>query len=316
MYKTYRQFLFTVVCVAIVGCIPQSTSVDVLPPTSITSVELQESQNHQKQAEECQIAILEKKQRILLLKQDYQGALNLMLQLEEELFKKSMLAEECPYETLRIIRDTYCYLYLALGKDEEALQKILEIDLPVDPDPMSAFADWRTKTLIMERLNMFDEVIDEYKALVGQSPTSHEFYPDVLLGLTILHIFQGDFESAQDTIDRYKDYLQSLPMPVRRILQYDPMYTEYLSSMEYYINNLTETYVVRLVKGYLEPPTRDPDNPNLLILTIPGNGYEFVSKTDGTILTLDDIRKILAERLLYDPFPILDSFSSPPTELQ
>jgi hypothetical protein len=57
--------------------------------------------------------------RFFLLKQDYQGALNLMPQWEnEELRVKSR--EEFGEEYLSLL----CYLYIALDKDKVALQKL------------------------------------------------------------------------------------------------------------------------------------------------------------------------------------------------
>ncbi|MDR0327329.1 MAG: hypothetical protein LBI05_03425 [Planctomycetaceae bacterium] len=82
--------------------------------------------------------------------------------------------------------------------------------------------------------------------------------------------------------------------------------------MEYYINNLTETHTLDVAKGALQPPIRDPDDPNQCIMDIPGNGFGFVSKVDGSFFTFDDI-PVEPE---HDPFPLQDSLSEPQDELE
>jgi len=308
MRKTCYNFLFTVVCAVSVSCTPHNTSVNISRPENPDTQELHDNQYDCEQDQDCSMTVHEK-QRILLLEQDYQGALNLMPQIEKELLAEGMLGGIPLIETLRGIRHRYCYLYMAMGRDAEALHKVMEIELPIDPDPISAFADWRVKILVLERLNRVDEIIDDINAFLNvPNADSHGYYPEVLLGLIYTQIVKGDFESAQNSISQYRNSLQGLLTHVSGIQQYDPMYTEDLSLAEYYINNLTETHTARFVKGELMPPARNPDNPNTLFLLLPGNRFEIVSKTDGSLFTLDDFREIFAEQLLHNPFPTIQDF--------
>jgi hypothetical protein len=227
MYKVYYQFLFTVLCVVGVSCILHNTSVETLELANPNTEELHDDQCSQKQEQNSKMTLLEQ-HRTLLLAQDYQGALELMPELEKELRENVMLQKEMvakdriesdPYiETLRGIRTAYCYLYMVLGRDEEALQKIKEIELPVDTDPELAYFDIHGKLRILERLNMVDEVIDEAKTLLNNPNIGHRLqtdspvcYAEIMSTLLLAQLVKGDFDSAQNTIDQFRNYLRGRP---------------------------------------------------------------------------------------------------------
>ena len=136
------------------GCIPHVADIDTFHPANPDARELHGNQCDMEQEQNCKVTIREK-QRILLLNQDYQGALDLMPQVKEamleeamlarEVFEKGMLAEDPVNMALRKIRYVYCYLYVAVGRDKEALQKIKEIELPIHDDTGMAFFDNQVK---------------------------------------------------------------------------------------------------------------------------------------------------------------------------
>ena len=194
MYKTCHPFLFTVICVVGVSCAPHGASIDVLPSTNPSAEELQDNQCSHEQDQDCNMTVHEK-QRILLLEQDYQGALDLMPQLEKELLEKAMLAGEPPYEALGTIRLGYSYLYVALGREKEALQKIMEIELLIEDAPDLELIDFVDKIIVMQRLNRVDEIIDEINRILNDSRIRPVLPVDYALMMGILiatQIMKGD----------------------------------------------------------------------------------------------------------------------------
>ena len=200
-----------------------------------------------------------------------------------------------------------------MGRDEDALQKIMEIGFPITADPLRIFMDSRIKIHVMERLNMIDDIIDELNtilndpnigpALLREAPV---FHAEAMETLIIAQIAQGDFESARNNISDLRNLLLRWPTHISEILQVHSTLSENLSLAEYYINHLVETHVVHFVKGEVEPPVRNPDEPDEIVIGMPDNGFAIVSKTDGNLFTLYDLRKILAASIP-DPFPVLQN---------
>ena len=326
MYRTCYQFLFTALCVATVSCTPHGTNIDTSQAVP-DAKKLSDNQSNRKQDQDNKMTIREK-QKTLMLAQDYQGALDLMPQLEKELLEKAILEkemfekgilEENPVNmALRMIRHMYCYLYVALGRDEEALQKFMEIELPTHDDPDWVLLDNQVKILIMKRLNMLDGIIDETNTILNKpnivpmlQVDSSQQYAMAMIGLIHAQLAKGDFESAQNNIYTFKDYLQRYPTHFNMVSQWHSTSSAYLSVAEYYVNNLTETHTACFVKCELVPITRDPNNPDRLNFDLPNIAYDFVSKTDGSLFTSDDLRAKLAESLL-DPFQLSSEDDSPP----
>ena len=319
MYRTYYlQLLFAVVCAISAGCIPRSTDVDSSQSANLDAKGVHDHHSNQEQEQNCKMTIHEK-QKLLMLAKDYQDALDLMPQLEKELlgseFEKRMLMQDPINGNLYTIRQIYTYLYVALGRDEEALQKILEIDLPVDANPLAALMEVYTKTTVLARLNLVDEVIDEYHTFLNGQDTGpalkadfHALYAEVLCELICAQVVKGDFESVQSNIDelRYfvRDWWKHREFYEFRLLH--SKYNEFITYVGYYINNLSETHIACFIHEELKPPMRSPEEPDKVEFGLPRTGLDFVSKTDGSSFTLDDLRKALAESMP-DPFPVLQN---------
>jgi hypothetical protein len=315
--KMINQLLLIVVCIICVSFTLLATNEVVLSQSSnLDTKKIQGDQPFEEQERSNKMTIQEQ-QRILLLKQDYQGALDLMPQLEkellaEELRDKELLAkgklEGKPFDqALRTIRSTYCYLYKALGREKEALQIILEIELPITTDPELLYDDSMEKILVLGRLNMIDEIIDEINTCfndpnIGQQ-TDTLPHAVMLYLLINAKLIKGDIESAQKSIDQMRNNLRRWPTHMIKVLQEHAKNSEMLSYVEYYINNLTETHMVRIVKREWKPPIQSPYDPKKIILDSPGIAFECVSKTDGSYFTVEDFRKIQAKKLQdQDPF--------------
>jgi hypothetical protein len=130
-----------------------------------------------------------------------------------------------------------------------------------------------------------------------------------MLCLISAQVVEGDLESAQNNIRQLRNYMRKWPTHLSRELQqYYWRYNKLLSMMEHYMNTLTETHTACIVKGELIPPTRVAETDECS-LVLSGPECRFVSKIDGSVLTLDDLRKALGEQF-HDPFPLL------PTEPQ
>jgi len=324
MYKICYPFLLTVVCIIGVGCIPLGTNVDTLQPANPDAKELQDYQHNMDQEQGSNMTS-DEKQKTLMLAQDYQGALDLMPQVAKELlenamkekekFEQGMLKREPICEALSKIRFTYVYLYLALGKDEEALQKLRDIELPAVADLEFAYMDSSIKILILKRLNMHEEVIEETNAiltnigpaLLGEGHILEHAHE--MMGLIIAQIATGDLESAQNNIDQLRNYLRRWPMHISEVQHFHANCSEMLALAEHYINHLTETHTIRFAKGTLEPPTRCPDNPDNISFEIPPIAFGFFCNADGRPFTYDDLCEILAKSLP-DPFPLLERDST------
>ena len=321
MYQTFYPFLFVVLCVTGVSCIPNGTSVDTSQSVNQEVKELSDNQSNQKQDQDNRMTI-HKKIKKLMLAQDYQGALDLMPLLEIELlgktFEKGMLEKEPINENLSAIRYVYTYLHVALGRDAEALQKIREIELPVEVNPVGAVHEMIFKTTVLERLNMVDEAIDEYNLFLSNqeivSVLKADFpllYAEMMCSLIVAQIVEGDFKSVQNNIDKLKNYMQELPTYISEFRQIKSKYNEFIAYIEHYINNLTETHVACFIHEISEPPTRVPEYPDKIDFGLPRVGLDFVSKSDGSSFTLDDLREMLAKSLP-NMFPVLpDSDSAP-----
>jgi hypothetical protein len=214
MQKAFYPFLFAVVCIISASCTPYSIDVENSQSANSNAEELLDYHCNKEQEQDCKMTIREK-QRVLLLEQDYQGALNLMPQLEKELLEKAMLERETFAEgmivrdplidALREIRVTYVYLYIALGKDEEALQKIRGIELSIDTDPVLAYLDVHLKICVLERLNMVDKIIDEINTILDNPNVGFVlwtnfplYYAKATSALLFAQIVKEDFESAKD----------------------------------------------------------------------------------------------------------------------
>jgi len=316
MYRLFHYFIFAVVCAVGVGCIPHSANVDTVLPANADKPGVQDRQSSPVQEQDCQMTVLEKN-KLLMLAQDYQGALDLMPQLEWELlggeFEKGMLIQDPINGNLYVIRHIYTYLYVALGKDEEAFQKILEIDLPVDANPLAALMEMHTKTTVLARLNLVDQVINEYNTFLYSQDIGPALkvdfpalYAEAVCELIMAQVVKGDFESAQSNIDnlRYfvRDWWKHREFYEFRLLY--SKYNEFITYVQYYIYNLTETHVACFVHEELEPPTHHPDKPDEIGHGLPRVGLDFVSKTDGNSFTLDDLRRTFAESMT-GPFPVL-----------
>jgi len=261
MYKTFYPFLFATVCIVGASCTPHSANVSTLQSANPNAEELLDNQGNEEQKQGGEMTSIEK-QRVLLLEQDYQGALDLMPRVAKELLEKAklekeMLDREPIRETLSRIRHTYAYLYLALGRDEEALQKIREIELPVAADIDFAHMDSSITIILLERLNMFDEVIDEANAILTNTGPAllREGrileHAQMMIGLITAQIATGDLEYAQNNIDQLRNYLRRWPIHISEVQQHHANAGEILALAEHYINHLTETHVIRFEKGTL-----------------------------------------------------------------
>ena len=119
MYKTWHTFFFIIVCVVSAGCVPHSTNVGVSQFADPDVIESQDNHYEKEQDQRCEMtykAIF----KVLLLEQDYQGALDMMPQvaqemleeelLEKETFEKGMLERDPAGYALRTSIVTYCFL--------------------------------------------------------------------------------------------------------------------------------------------------------------------------------------------------------------
>jgi len=309
MYKIYCRLLSVAVTVVVIGCVPHGTNVDTFQPANPDERELRENQCSIEQ--DCQMTIREK-YRVLLLGQDYQGTLALMPQVKEAMLEEAMLEKEMSEKgmldhdpvaiALRMIRFLYCYLYVALGRDEEALQKYIEMELPTYDDPGLVFMDSQVKIFLLKILNMFDEIIDESNKILDNPDIEPllgidypPFYAITKFPLIHAQLAKGDFESAQNNIDQLRNYLQGYPAHIYVDQQWYSACNIYLSLAEYYISNLIETHTACFGKGEQVPPSRDPSDPKKLFFDLPKIGHDFISKTDGSLFTLEDFPEALAE---------------------
>jgi len=311
-----------------VGCVPQNAQVNMQPMELGNSAAL---------TQEEKILTAIEKQRILLLQQDYQGALDLMPLVEIELLLEESL-EVAAERSLSM----YCYLYAALCRDEEALQKIMEYEQsrdttfkgtnlePVDWADLPAVEEHLFilhKVTIMSRLNMANEIAKELNALLDNKDVGHVlftevplFYAMALNGLICAQLVKGDLESAKNNIIRCRDYMYEHYDPVKGFSgpasfgrkHYFSCH-ENLNELEYFIDNLTNTHFVRYVKVSVEPPERDPECPVTIKFGLPLIAYEFVSKVDGSLFTTDDFRKATSVSP-HDLAPVLDPFADHQTE--
>ena len=311
------QLLFLLICFVNIGCTPRSTNTGDVPLSESLNLEVQsvctDMDNINKEQENI-MSSYEKRVKSLMVNQDYQGALNLMPQLESELQEKW-----ADIGISAVIRGIYCYLYVALGRDEEALQNLMEFKLPNDNDPELAYlvvALYFDKVAVMSRLNMADGIISETKAIHNNHDlmsSLHEkapyLYLDTLDALFFAQLAKDDLESAQYTVKQKREYLKKFSYkPSYKTVegqQFFFKYNEALLFHEYYLNNLTTTHTFCFVKNKPDPPVYAPDAPDKIkygLLT----KCEFASKTDGSLFTIEDFRKVTAASLI-DPFPIIDT---------
>jgi hypothetical protein len=221
MYKIYYLILFTVVCIIGVGCLPRDTDGGAPQPA-----------NHKDDEQGDKITNWEQC-KVLLWAQNYQCALDMMPQVENELLERAKLldsersSDDAIRFAIRHVRLTYCYLYMTLGKDEEALQKMMEFELPIDDDPNLAYMDCRGKILIMERLGMVDEIIDELNTILNNPDVGNAlletgsiyFHAQAMIGLICAQIKKGDFESARHNINQCWSNLRRWPTHIDEVQQ-------------------------------------------------------------------------------------------------
>ena len=339
---TYRYLtLIALISFTHASCVPQNVSTNAQPTETgypevlaekmdietVGNMRYMEEENMNALTQEEHAMTAREKQRTLLLEQDFKGALDLMTLIEEEL-----LQEKSHEEVSEYLIQIYCYLYLVLGKDGDALQKFEEFERSRDTtrkDTSVASEDLidipavkesifnNMKTTIMSRLNMANEIVAETKALLDNKDVGHVlfekiplFYAATLNTLITAQMVIGDFESALENIIWCRDYMNKHRDPVRGFSgpvsfgrQHYLSCHESLNSAEYFIKNLTETHFVRFVKGNIEPPRPVVGNPDKIDIRLPIVNHEFVSKIDGSIFTIEDFRRATAVPII-DPFPI------------
>ena len=302
--------LFVFIVITNISCTPPNEHVD----TSFAEQESLETQNsHTRQdntnqeQKKSEISYNEQQKR-LLLNQDYKGALDLMPQVENE-----MLEQGIPHQAVRCFsKNTYCYLYMALGRDDDALQKIMEYELSSDIDPTSKaiyeYDNHYAKVIVMSRLNMTNEVINETNAYLGDINAFSALLEkdpylcvSTLFNLLAAQLINEDIKSAQDSIYRIRKLLESYSTPTEQAQQLCMRFYEVIRYVEYYINTLTETHSVRFTQGKLKPVTRDTVNPDNVDYELPRFEWSIFSKIDSCEFTFDNFRKVTAKPL-HDPF--------------
>jgi len=189
------------------GCVPQNANVNTQPTETGSTVT-----NYREQM------------RKLMVNQNYQEALDLMPKVEKETLGKGSPDEV--FGEQEGIQFAYYFLYMALGRDKDALQKMMEYQLPHDiRDLIGAkaasqleFKIYLDKITVMSRLNMMDDFIRETIAIFDNHSILNAFaegvgvpriYEELLILLASAQIIQGDMESAQETINRVRNLLDN-----------------------------------------------------------------------------------------------------------
>jgi hypothetical protein len=259
----------------------------------------------------------EQMKRLMVEDENYQGALNLLMQIEDEA-SDDVRSDGSSIMDLSL----YCYLFVILGRDDDALQKIMENKLQndireaIDYDFLFQLKcrNHFLQVTIMARLNMVDDIINEINTILGKHNTetliqenNPLIYSSLLSLLSGAQIIKGDFEQALHIIKQGKCFINQ--NRVGTLAQQLPLLFDYelFGVQEYYVNNLTQTHIFHFSKSKPAPPTSPLDGQDGIDFQIPCIEYEIVSKTDDSIFTIEDFRKATTVPIV-DPFSIADPF--------